>query len=97
MRLWDVLTGQQIGRSMQHDGNVNGARMIDGDTRILSWTADSSVRLWDGSSGEQIGSSMQHDGPVAAAEISKDKTRSCPDPITVLGYGMWRRTSRSGL
>ena len=45
------------------------------ETRILSWSDDSTLRLWDVATGQQIGPAMKHDGPVNGALLTKDETR----------------------
>ena len=45
------------------------------ETRILSWSDDSTLRLWDVATGQQIGPAMKHDGTVDGALLTKDETR----------------------
>ena len=42
---WDVNTGEQIGEFPKHDCALNGALLFRGDTRIVSWCLDGTLRL----------------------------------------------------
>ena len=52
-----------------------GALLSRDETRILSWSADNTVRLWDVATGRQIGPAMTHDDRVNGALLSRDETR----------------------
>ena len=71
-RLWDALTGKQIGQSFVHGGSVVGAVFGRGDKRVLTWSSDYSVRMWDLEKGRQIGSTMLHTSYVRGAVYSLD-------------------------
>jgi WD40 repeat protein len=48
VRLWDVLTGQQIGGPLTGSaGSVNAVAFRSGGTVLAVASADGSVRLWD--------------------------------------------------
>jgi WD40 repeat protein len=70
-----VLTGQQIGPAMRHDGPIYGAILTIDDSRILSWSTDQTLRLWDMETSQQIGPAMQHDAPVVGAILNKNGSR----------------------
>ena len=55
--------------------SVNGAVLTKDETRILSWSLDSTLRLWDVATGQQIGPAMKHDGIVNGAVLTKNETR----------------------
>jgi hypothetical protein len=40
--------------------------------RILSWSADNTLRLWDAATGQQIGPAMRHEGRVWNRLIIKE-------------------------
>jgi len=40
---------------MRHDDGVVGAILTKADGRILSWSADNTLRLWDAATRQQIG------------------------------------------
>jgi len=60
---------------MQHSGSVDGALLTRDETRILSWSEDSTMRLWDVATGRQIGPAMEHNGSVRGALLTRDETR----------------------
>jgi WD40 repeat protein len=62
-------------RQFQHDGAVNGALLTRGESRILSWSWDHTLRLWDAATGKQIGPAMQHDNLVLGAILTRDESR----------------------
>ncbi len=47
-----------------------GRPSIKIESRILTWSEDSSARLWDTKSGKQVGPSFQHGGPVSRAAFN---------------------------
>ena len=52
-----------------------GAVFSKDETRILTWSDDSTARLWNAATGAQIGPALRHDGAVSGAVFSKDETR----------------------
>ena len=60
---------------MRHDSRVNGALFDKGAFRILSWSADGTIRLWDVATGQPVGAPMKHDGPVKGAVFDKAEGR----------------------
>ncbi|TBB37144.1 hypothetical protein ELH44_37875, partial [Rhizobium ruizarguesonis] len=48
--------------------------MPDG-ARVLSWSADKTLRLWNLTTGQQIGPAMQHDDAVYGALLMPDGAR----------------------
>jgi WD40 repeat protein len=75
LRLWDITSGKQIGRSMEHDGPIHGTLFNADERRILSWSEDGTVRQWDAATGQQIGPAMKHDRLVWGALLTKDERR----------------------
>ncbi|MBY5896042.1 TIR domain-containing protein [Rhizobium leguminosarum] len=76
LRLWDLVSGTQIGPAMRHEGAVYGALLTKDQARALSWSEDSTLRLWDLASGHQIGPVMQHDRLVRGALLTPDGSRA---------------------
>jgi WD40 repeat protein len=66
-RLWDTQTGAQIGRSLQHEGEVCTAVFDPSDRRILTASKDQTARLWDVETGEQIGPPLLHERYLRSA------------------------------
>jgi WD40 repeat protein len=46
VRIWNPRTGLQISPAMSHRGLVAGAVFTTDDSRVLSWSADGTLRLW---------------------------------------------------
>jgi len=97
LRLWDIATGRQIGRSMMHDSDVLGVRLSADNTRILSWSGDKTVRLWDAATGEQIGAPMRHESSVWGALFNRDETRILSWTYDGDGVRLWDIASRRQL
>jgi WD40 repeat protein/class 3 adenylate cyclase len=47
VRLWDLTTGQEVGRFRGHSRGVQGAAFMPGDKQILSLDVDENALLWD--------------------------------------------------
>jgi hypothetical protein len=56
-------------------GGDAGDRLTKDERRIVSWSADRTVRLWDAATGQQIGPAMKHERPVPGALLTKDERR----------------------
>ena len=60
---------------MRHERTVSDALWSSDGARILSWSADKTLRLWDVASGQPLGPAMRHEGEVNGALWSGDETR----------------------
>ena len=74
-RIWETATGKQIGRSLQHKEDVNGAVFSQDEKRILTWSGDATARIWDAATGKQIGPSLQHENYVRGAVFFQNEKR----------------------
>ena len=74
-RLWDVATGQPIGKPMRHERDVLGAVFSANESRILTWSGDGTARLWDAATGQPIGKPMRHERDVLGAVFSASESR----------------------
>jgi WD40 repeat protein/tRNA A-37 threonylcarbamoyl transferase component Bud32 len=80
-RLWNLATGQVVGKPLLHDGgnfsateagNIGAvAFSVDGQV-LLSGGSDNSVRLWDRDTGQLIGQLLGHKDAVVGIVVSRD-------------------------
>jgi hypothetical protein len=59
-------------------------RYAKDETRILSWSADNTLRLWDVATGQQIGPAMKHDGSVVGGVLIEDRDTSSASKHTTV-------------
>src|SRR5262249_14403447 len=59
----------------QISGSGVRTRLVENESRVLSWALDKSVRLWDVATGYQIGPTMWHSESVYGAFVMRDQTR----------------------
>ncbi len=71
-RVWDAATGQQIGRSLRHNGPVLVALFSPDEEgeRVVTGSADSTARVWDAATGRPLANPLRHAGPVNTAAFS---------------------------
>jgi WD40 repeat protein len=68
---WHVpLTG-----SMKHESAVTSAQFTPDGQRVVTASADKTVRMWDAATGQQIGEPMKHGDSVSSAQFSPDGQR----------------------
>jgi WD40 repeat protein len=65
-RLWDVRSGELVGRPMQHIGAVMVVAFDQKDDLVVTGSEDQTARLWNARTGEPVGKPMQHQGAVRA-------------------------------
>ncbi|MGM7643446.1 hypothetical protein ACSVDM_00985 [Nocardia sp. JW2] len=87
VRLWDPLTGLQVGRSLTgHTGGVRTVAVValpNEQTLLASGGSDGDVRLWDPISGRQVGQPLAgHTGWVSAIAVV-----TLPNDQTLLATG----------
>jgi len=72
VRLWDPITGQQIGQPLTgHEGLVIKVAFSPDGATLASASDDGTVRLWDPATGQQIGQPLTgHEGPVIEVAFS---------------------------
>jgi WD40 repeat protein/energy-coupling factor transporter ATP-binding protein EcfA2 len=74
IRLWDVATGQQLGRTLTgHTSTVSSVAFSSDSKTLASSSWDGSVILWDVGTGQPLGSPLPgHNGIVSAVAFSPD-------------------------
>ncbi|OLR95077.1 WD40 repeat domain-containing protein [Actinokineospora bangkokensis] len=85
VRLWDPVTGTQVGDPLtgHDDGVVAAVPMSDGRTLIATGSIDGTVRLWDPVTGTQVGNPLTgHRGGVRAVAAVP-----MPDGRTLIATG----------
>jgi WD40 repeat protein/tRNA A-37 threonylcarbamoyl transferase component Bud32/tetratricopeptide (TPR) repeat protein len=74
-QVWDLRTGQKLGREMPHGGSFYGLWSVefspDGD-KLLTGHTDGRARIWDWRTGQIIGIPMQHPDEVFHATFTPD-------------------------
>jgi WD40 repeat protein len=68
--VWDVETGQPVGRPMVHGGGVNQLRFSPDGRRIATASADGVARLWEVDRSEPV--MLSHRGSVDGLALSRD-------------------------
>jgi WD40 repeat protein len=73
--LWDVVTGKQIGPSLQHDifnRSIKSAVFSPNGKWVLTADDNEKVRIWDVATGKPVGPYLEHENSVAGAVFSPD-------------------------
>jgi WD40 repeat protein len=68
-RLWNSVTGQELGKPLPHGGEVHGAALSTDGRRVLTWGQDGNVRAWDVVTGVPLGAPM---GPAEGGSWSEE-------------------------
>ncbi|KAF9221839.1 WD40 repeat-like protein [Gyrodon lividus] len=55
-----------------HDGTIFGLAYLPSGERLVTCSADNTVRMWNVENGEQEGTSMEHDGGRDALAVARD-------------------------
>ena len=75
VRVWNLTTGEKVGREMPHTGDSYGLFSVafspDGK-RILTGHKDGNARLWDWITGQVVGTPMKHPDEVFDAQFTRD-------------------------
>ena len=70
--IWDVKTGQQIGRSLPHDQIIRAAAFSPDGRLIATGDQAGKVRLWDSGTGMSVGQAMAHQHEIYTLKFSPD-------------------------
>ena len=75
VRLWDVLTGKEIGTSRPHSGETGIPLILHNEEYFLTWNIDENHALvWDVVTGKSLNRKFPHNGSLSLI-ISSDKQR----------------------
>ncbi|MGH8906489.1 MAG: WD40 repeat domain-containing protein, partial [Egibacteraceae bacterium] len=77
VRVWDAVTGQQLGQPLTGHANwVYGVAFSLDGARIASTSDDRTVRIWEAATGQQLGQPLTgHTRAVRGVAFSPDGTR----------------------
>jgi WD40 repeat protein len=70
--LLDFLTGDTIGKPIQHERHIVEAVFCSEGRKLLTGSLDGTARLWDAETGNPIGEPMRHEFGVDAVVFSPD-------------------------
>ena len=71
-RMWDLKTGEAVGRPIIHQGSINSAAFSGDGRLVVTASDDNTVGIWDAISGVQTEPLLRHKGPVVHAAFSPD-------------------------
>jgi WD40 repeat protein len=88
LRLWDVSTGQLVGRPLSgHTDLISSVAFSPDGKRIVSGSRDTTLRLWNASDGQPIGPPLDgHGGEISSVAFNRDGNR--------IVSGSWDKTLR---
>eukprot|EP00741_Cyanophora_paradoxa_P017566 tig00020999_g16968.t1 len=71
-RIFDTLTGVQVGRLKGHEKEVLAAAYFPDGNRVVTGSHDRTVRIWDASRGEELRRIAEHSDTVTSVAVSPD-------------------------
>jgi WD40 repeat protein/tetratricopeptide (TPR) repeat protein len=74
-RVWDVKTGQLVGRPMEHALQVIEAAFSPDGHLVVTASNDTTARVWDAGTGEPLTAPLRHGDRLTAAMFSPDGRR----------------------
>ncbi|KIJ13552.1 hypothetical protein PAXINDRAFT_80999 [Paxillus involutus ATCC 200175] len=69
------LTAKPLTTISGHEGNIQRIEYLPVGERIVTCSADKTVRIWDVENSEQEGTTMQHEGSVLGLAVTRDGKR----------------------
>ena len=72
VRIWDVATGEEIGRLIGHSGAVLSVEWHPERDEILTASQDRTARIWSATTGNEIGKISGHNDAIMEAHWSPD-------------------------
>jgi len=96
-RLRSALTGRQIGRTMQHEGEIRCAVYRADGSCVLTGASDKTARLWDAATAEPLGPPLHCGGEVTAVAFNPegDAVTCSSDGIATVWQADWLRARDS--
>ncbi|KAI0783800.1 WD40-repeat-containing domain protein [Abortiporus biennis] len=85
--IWDVKTGDFIGKLQGHENVIWGLDVSQDSGRIVTGSEDHSCRVWKAATGDELVTMHYHTGPVWSVAFSPDGKRvvsGSHDAITVI-------------
>lgn len=73
--VWEIDSGKVVAELKGHRAWIGDAIFYDGGSKILTSSADRTVRSWNATTGEELQVFEGHDNTVNAMKISEDGTR----------------------
>src|SRR5882672_8257194 len=71
-RIWDVLTGESLKRSLEHHESVASAAFSPDGTRIVTASWDGTARVWNAATGKPLTRPLVHYSRLERAAFSPD-------------------------
>jgi WD40 repeat protein/tRNA A-37 threonylcarbamoyl transferase component Bud32 len=71
-RLWDTISGKQVGSDMPHERSVWAAAFSPDGNKIITASWDRTARIWDAHTGKPIGLPLWHGDKVQAVAFGPD-------------------------
>ena len=78
-QIWDVATGDPVGKPLQHDGRIIRISFSGDGEKVATASGDKTTKVWEVSTGEQLMSDFGHEDQVFSAMFSPD----CAKLVTV--------------
>lgn len=75
VRLWNFLTGEQVGAPLQHKGPVRMARFSNDGSLVATASLDYTVQLWDTGTRTSVGQPLKHHNLVNDVRFSPGGNR----------------------
>ncbi|ETO16842.1 WD-40 repeat-containing protein [Reticulomyxa filosa] len=73
VRIWDVMSGNEIQLFDRHQDEVNDAQFSPTGNMVVSCSKDKTIRLWEVKSGREIKKLQGHEASVTSAQFSPDE------------------------
>jgi WD40 repeat protein/serine/threonine protein kinase len=72
LHLWDLATGQAIGKPVVIKGLVSKVALTPDSGVIVTAGPDNQAQLWDSATGQTLGQSLRHEGEITSIAVRSD-------------------------